>query len=293
MQVAGTADFSGYREVNPEADLGFIAWPGPEAGKYSTNTGMELLYTVSRFATPEAQEAATKLVDLAGDAGGAADGLRPDRPAGAHRSHRLERPDPSGDGAARGQDVIVWYDLPETNKTTDAAAADRAGRALDRPADRAAVRRGDAGRRSCPPREPLRRPRSTSIDGGPAGRTNRRRTTDGARETGPRFHLRPRPTRGRPRRAARRTSRGSAFRTSGFCCRRWSGTAPSSSTRRSAPSISACSTGPESARSAISSACGISANCCAATASGVRRSIRGSSFCSSSSSRTPCRSVWR
>src|SRR3712207_9313448 len=25
MQVAGTADFSGYREVNPEADLGFMA----------------------------------------------------------------------------------------------------------------------------------------------------------------------------------------------------------------------------------------------------------------------------
>ena len=63
MQVAGTADFSGYREVNPEADLGFIAWPGPEAGKYATNTGMELLYTVSRFSSPEAQEAATKLVN--------------------------------------------------------------------------------------------------------------------------------------------------------------------------------------------------------------------------------------
>ena len=58
MEVAGTADFTGYREVNPEADLGFIAWPGPEAGKYSTNTGMELLYTVSRFAAPEANQAA-------------------------------------------------------------------------------------------------------------------------------------------------------------------------------------------------------------------------------------------
>ena len=83
MQVAGTADFSGYREVNPEADLGFIAWPGPEDGKYATNTGMELLYTVSRFASPEAQEAATKLVDLAGQPGGAADGFRPHRPPSA------------------------------------------------------------------------------------------------------------------------------------------------------------------------------------------------------------------
>ena len=33
--------------------------------------------------------------------------------------------------AARGQDVIVWYDLPETNQTTDAASS-RAGWALDR-----------------------------------------------------------------------------------------------------------------------------------------------------------------
>ena len=40
MEVAGTADFTGYKQVNPEADLGFIAWPGPEAGKSATNTGM-------------------------------------------------------------------------------------------------------------------------------------------------------------------------------------------------------------------------------------------------------------
>ena len=98
MQVAGTADFSGYREVNPEADLGFMAWPGPEAGKYSTNTGMELLYTVSRFATPEAQEAATKLVAWLATLEAQQTGLRPDRPAGPHRRHRLERPDPPGDG---------------------------------------------------------------------------------------------------------------------------------------------------------------------------------------------------
>ncbi len=49
MMVAGTADFTGYRQVNPDADLGFIAWPGPEAGKYSTNDRVELLYTVSQL----------------------------------------------------------------------------------------------------------------------------------------------------------------------------------------------------------------------------------------------------
>ena len=63
MMVAGTADFTGYRQVNPEADLGFIAWPGPEAGKSATTTGLELLYTVSAFADAEKQEAATKFVN--------------------------------------------------------------------------------------------------------------------------------------------------------------------------------------------------------------------------------------
>src|SRR5215211_4361337 len=42
MMVAGTADFTGFKEENPDADLDFIPWPGPEAGKYATNTGYEL-----------------------------------------------------------------------------------------------------------------------------------------------------------------------------------------------------------------------------------------------------------
>ena len=91
MKVAGTADFTGYRQVNPEADLGFIAWPGPEAGKYSTNTGMELLYTVSGFASPEKQEAATKFVNWLATAGSAAAGLRHDRAAGPQGRHRIDR----------------------------------------------------------------------------------------------------------------------------------------------------------------------------------------------------------
>ena len=135
MQVAGTADFTGYREVNPEADLGFIAWPGPEAGKYSTNTGMELLYTVSRFATPEAQEAATKFVNwlatqeaqqLVSDkialpvhkeSPSSSDPIRQETVAGARAGrHRLVRP--AGDERHRRR------------------AQDDAGRSLDRPPDR-------------------------------------------------------------------------------------------------------------------------------------------------------------
>ena len=128
MEVAGTADFTGYRQVNPEADLGFIAWPGPEAGKYSTNTGMELLYTVSRFSSPEAQDAATKFVAWLATQEAQQTGLRPDRAAGrtrrspsrAIRSGRRRSP-------ARGLDVIVWYDLPETALTFDAASEAQGG----------------------------------------------------------------------------------------------------------------------------------------------------------------------
>ncbi|MFN8589877.1 MAG: extracellular solute-binding protein [Thermomicrobiales bacterium] len=127
MEVAGTADFTGYRQVNPEADLGFIAWPGPEAGKYSTNTGMELLYTVSRFSTPEAQDAATKFV--AWLATKDAQQLVSDTIALPVHKDITESSDPirAETVAARGLDVIVWYDLPETALTFDAASKAQGG----------------------------------------------------------------------------------------------------------------------------------------------------------------------
>ena len=127
MQVAGTADFSGYRQVNPEADLGFIAWPGPEEGQYSTNTGMELLYTVSRFAAPEVQEAAAKLVAWLATV--EAQQLVSDLIALPVNTSVTESSDPirAETVAARGNDVTVWYDLPETNKTTDAASTAQGG----------------------------------------------------------------------------------------------------------------------------------------------------------------------
>ncbi|MGH2616143.1 MAG: ABC transporter substrate-binding protein [Thermomicrobiales bacterium] len=127
MEVAGTADFTGYREVNPEADLGFIAWPGPEAGKYSTNTGMELLYTVSRFGAPEVQEAATRFVGwLATEQ---AQQLVSDTIALPVHTGITESSDPIRQEtvAARGLDVIVWYDLPETALTFDTVSQAQGG----------------------------------------------------------------------------------------------------------------------------------------------------------------------
>ncbi len=127
MQVAGTADFSGYREVNPEANLGFIAWPGPEAGKYATNTGMELLYTVSRFASPEAQEAATQLVNWLATV--EAQQMVSDLIALPVHKDITESSDPIRQETveARGLDVTVWYDLPETNQTTTVATNEQGG----------------------------------------------------------------------------------------------------------------------------------------------------------------------
>ena len=127
MEVAGTADFTGYRQVNPEADLGFMAWPGPEAGTYATTTGMELLYTVSRFAAPEKQDAATQLV--AWLAGVEAQQLVSDLIALPVHTGVAESSDPIRQEtvAARGLDVTVWYDLPETAKTFDTASQAQGG----------------------------------------------------------------------------------------------------------------------------------------------------------------------
>ena len=120
MMVAGTADFTGYRQVNPEADLGFIAWPGPEAGKYATTTGFELLYTVSALRLAREAGGGDQVRQLAGDGRSAADRLghrsrcrstrtSPNRPI---RSARRRWP-------RRGRDVPVWYDVPETNGSDD------------------------------------------------------------------------------------------------------------------------------------------------------------------------------
>jgi raffinose/stachyose/melibiose transport system substrate-binding protein len=116
MMVAGTADFTGYKQVNPEADLSFIAWPGPQAGMTATTTGFELLYTVSKFASPEKQEAATKFVNWLATA--EAQQLVSDKIALPINKSVTTSTDPiraQTVTASAGVDVPVWYDLPELN----------------------------------------------------------------------------------------------------------------------------------------------------------------------------------
>jgi raffinose/stachyose/melibiose transport system substrate-binding protein len=114
MMVAGTADYTGYRQVNPEADLSFVAWPGPEAGKKATTTGYELLYTVSKFADEAKQAAATKFVNWLATT--EAQQLVSDKIALPINKNVTESSDPiraQTVAAAAGGDVPVWYDLPE------------------------------------------------------------------------------------------------------------------------------------------------------------------------------------
>jgi ABC-type glycerol-3-phosphate transport system substrate-binding protein len=128
MMVAGTADFTGYRQVNPEADLSFIAWPGPEAGKSATTTGFELLYTVSAFSAPEKQAAAATFVNWLATA--EAQQLVSDKIAIPVHRDVTESTDPiraQTAVAAQGGDVPVWYDLPETNGSVTATQDNHGG----------------------------------------------------------------------------------------------------------------------------------------------------------------------
>jgi raffinose/stachyose/melibiose transport system substrate-binding protein len=128
MMVAGTADFTGYKQVNPEADLSFIAWPGPEAGKRATTTGFELLYTASSFSPPEKQEAAAKFIDWL--ATQEAQQLVMDTISLSVNKNVTESTDPiraETVAASAGVDVPVWYDVPELNGSVIATQDNHGG----------------------------------------------------------------------------------------------------------------------------------------------------------------------
>lgn len=128
MMVAGTADYTGYMQVNPEADLSFIAWPGPEAGKRATTTGFELLYTASAFSPPEKQEAAAQFVNwLATEE---AQQLVMDTISLSVNKNVTESTDrirAETVAASAGVDVPVWYAVPELNGSVIATQDNHGG----------------------------------------------------------------------------------------------------------------------------------------------------------------------
>lgn len=116
MMVAGTADYTGYYQVNPDADLSFVAWPGPVADSTCTTTGFELLYTASAFSDADKQDAAAQFVNwLATDA---AQQIVMDTIALSINKNITESTDPirtQTAAAIQGGDVPVWYAVPELN----------------------------------------------------------------------------------------------------------------------------------------------------------------------------------
>jgi raffinose/stachyose/melibiose transport system substrate-binding protein len=116
MMVAGTADFTGYMQVNPDADLSFVAWPGPEADQTATTTGFELLYTASAFSDPEKQDAAATFVNWLATA--EAQQIVMDKISLSVHKDVTESSDPIRTqtvAASQGVDVPVWYAIPELN----------------------------------------------------------------------------------------------------------------------------------------------------------------------------------
>ncbi|MBX3071051.1 MAG: extracellular solute-binding protein [Thermomicrobiales bacterium] len=120
MMVAGTADFTGFKQENPDADLGFIPWPGKEVGLHSTNTGMELLYAVNNTMSAEKQDAAGQFVAWLATA--EAQTIVAESIALPINNQVTELSDPikAGTLEVRDRDVIVWYDVPETANTLTA-----------------------------------------------------------------------------------------------------------------------------------------------------------------------------
>lgn len=128
MMVAGTADYTGYYQINPDADLSFVAWPGPEADMTATTTGFELIYTVSSFSAPEQQAAATKFVNWLATV--EAQQLVMDKISLAVHKEVTESTDPIRTetiAASTGVDVPVWYAVPELNGSVIATQENHGG----------------------------------------------------------------------------------------------------------------------------------------------------------------------
>lgn len=118
MMIGGSADYSGYQEVNPEVDLGVVAFPSPAGtGAPSTTSGMELVYAAnSNSKQPDA--AATFLNWFTSDKAGqmVADNItlttvKDIVPADNPVLAEMVR--------AAVNDVRVWYEIPATGAVLD------------------------------------------------------------------------------------------------------------------------------------------------------------------------------
>ena len=98
MLIGGSADYTGYKQVNPKVDVGVFGFPSPSGNSHVTVTGMELLYTVNAKSSHKPE--ATTLVDWLSSKGAqqvvANELARPDR---RRRRAEPQQPGRPRDGA--------------------------------------------------------------------------------------------------------------------------------------------------------------------------------------------------
>lgn len=116
MLIGGSADYTGYKQVNPKVDVGVFGFPSPSGNRHVTVTGMELLYTVNSKSSHKPE--ATTLVAWLSSKGAqqvVANELARPIAVGAvpSASNRVGREMV----LAGAPDIPVWYSQPETGGT--------------------------------------------------------------------------------------------------------------------------------------------------------------------------------
>jgi raffinose/stachyose/melibiose transport system substrate-binding protein len=118
MIVGGSADFAGYKQVNPNIDAGVFGFPSPNGGSHVTNTGMEILYSVNAK-SKHILEATTLVAWLSSKTGQQLIGNQLALPIvnGVVPANSLVDKEMI---AAGKPDTPVWLDWPQTTNTLTA-----------------------------------------------------------------------------------------------------------------------------------------------------------------------------
>jgi raffinose/stachyose/melibiose transport system substrate-binding protein len=122
MLIGGSADYTGYKQVNPKVDVGVFGFPSPSGNRHVTTTGMELLYTVNAKSShkPEATTLVAWLSSRAAQQVVADELARPIAvgvvPSAGNRVGREMV-------LAGKPDIPVWYSQPETGGTFGAVTS--------------------------------------------------------------------------------------------------------------------------------------------------------------------------
>jgi len=120
MLIGGSADYAGYKQVNPKVNVGVFGFPSPSGNRHVTVTGLDLNYSVNSKSSHKA-EATTFVAWLSSRAPQQIVANELARPIAIGVTpgpgHRVE----SEMVAAGRPDVPVWYSVPETGGTFGAA----------------------------------------------------------------------------------------------------------------------------------------------------------------------------